>query len=186
MVYRIFWPIFFLIRKMVQLINYVGANNLSVRQNCQRVDSISLFHKSLTLCTWHSMENGNFFVMRKGLKLIALETNLSFVPGGLMLNFVSILIQISRWLLVVRSCDGQTRGLDWNTICSNKNKIISQWPIRVWGTFVIRSIRLPHYTTQNNSSSLSTHPSQVQMIYGGDCQNLSRNLEPTNIKTKSL
>lgn len=98
-------------------------------------------------------------------------------------NFDSILIQFSLWL--VRSCDGQMRGLDWNTICPNKNQIISQWPIWVWGTFVIRSIRLPHYNTQNNSSSLSTHPSQVQMIYGGDCQNLSHDLDPTNIKIAS-
>ena len=95
-------------------------------------------------------------------------------------NFDSILIQFSLWL--VKSCDGQMRGLAWNTICPNKNQIISQWPIWVWGTFAIRSIRLPHYNTQNNSSSLSTHPSQVQMIYGGDCQNLSHDLDPTNIK----
>ena len=50
------------IQKIAELLNYVGANNLSVRENCQRVDSISFFHKFLTLCTHdqHSMEKGNF------------------------------------------------------------------------------------------------------------------------------
>ena len=78
------------------------------------------------------MENGNCSVLHAsltlslGLRLIALD-NLSFVPGGLMENFDSILIQFSLWL--VKSYDGQMRGLAWNTISPNKNQIISQWPI---------------------------------------------------------